>query len=255
MANIVVYNNAYFTVNIADPSSLIHVVTDLVLANPNDNGASESGGYDYKLEVVADWNTILADVKLRRHLDTTPNQHESEGETPAYAAAHQVLNTGVATTSGATVTSFLTTMSDGDTTADTNWVTFWAGLLSEAIDSNDTDGYSVRIPELQTTLGQPTQTAAENDVIGGINDALGNNLFGGADNAKVDIDVAPVAATNYFMALLHFLYTHRGVSGLTGDPSDGLVGMSLLAGDKIALRISCTINHNTTGIILLEQSA
>ena len=246
-----VYNSAYF--NIAPlETTYKHVVTDLVTTNPND-GATQMGGHDYSLKVVADVNAILADFKLRRNLSASPNTLETQGEADAWNQLHSVFNTGSAP-NGAAVTSFVTTMSDGDTSADSKWTTFFAGLISNCIDNDDVDGISVKIPALQAKLNVGTDAAAANDIIGVINDAFGTP-HGGADNAAVTIDTPPAAASQFLLAAAHFLYTLRGsATSLSGDPSDSMVSIALQPGDALAIRISCSVNHAKTGIIVIEQS-
>lgn len=251
-----IYNAVYMCLS-PDQATYHHTVTDLVTVNPED-ATSQMGGHDYSLKVVADVNAILADFSMKRNLDTNPNTHESIGEALAWAQLHGALNTGAAS-NGASVTSFLTTYSDGDTSADNKWTTFWSGLLSESIDSDDKDGLSVKIPVLQAKLDQPAQNAAANDVIGVLNDAVGNNGFGGADGAKVEINIPPTAAQNYLMAAALFLYQLRGSAdgtegALTGDPSDAHRSFAIKTGDAFAFRFSCSINHVKTGIIVVEQS-
>ena len=231
------YNNTVFTIT-PSAGTYQHVVTSLATTDPS------GGSYDYQVAFTLDLNTIIKDVTINRPLNAN-QQFAIAGESTAWAALHAAMNTGTG------IDSATTTMSDGDTnTLDTTWYTFWSGIISQAIDNDDKDGLSVIQSALSTRLGNATQTSsADNDILHGINSAFGSS-FG-----TQTIGSPPDANTNFWAALLVFLYHAGGASNLTGDPSDGAVGTSFSAGDGIAIRMSVNVNNTMTGLIKLTQAA
>jgi hypothetical protein len=266
----ILYNSSYFAIA-PSAAAYQHQVTDMVTVDPN------AGIYDYKLDVVVDLNAVLDDFSYRRDLGT--NQHIVAGEAAAWADLAALLSTG--TGNAVTAGSFLTTMSDSDTTARASWDTFWAGLLSECIDGDDKDGLSVQMTTLKTRIDHPTNigpyadvAAANaagflNDVTASINDAFGATTTTGgvgsvaiADNAfgTKTIQIAPSAASNFLAAAAVLLYhthgaTAAGAEGsLSGDPSDGPVKFALAPGSGFGIRISSSIVNSKTGLITVIQS-
>ncbi len=270
-ANLDIYNVCFLSLH-PSTSTYIHEVTDLTTVDPS------AGAYDYKFEVTADLNAVLTDFTYER--DPSGNTHSVTNEADAWADLQALLSTGTAL-NGEVLASATTTMSDGDTTSRLSWDTFWAGLLSECIDSADKNGLSVKLATLKERIDYPTNLGSHadvaaanaasflNDVTGVLNDALGatNTLVGGGaitsitDNAfgTKAIQTAP-NCSNFFAALAHFLYDLRGASvagndgSLSGDPSDGPVKFALFPGDRVGLRFSCTMTNVHTGLILIQQT-
>ena len=267
-----VYNVSAFAVT-PTTATYIHEVTDLTTTDPS------AGAYDYKYEVTADLNAVLTDFTYLR--DLGGNTHTAANEAAAWADLQALLSVGTAL-NGETLSASVTTMSDGDTTNRPSWETFWSGLLSNCIDSDDHDGLSVQMTTLKTRIDYPTNLGSHadiaaanaasfvNDVSGVINDAIGASdtvIAAGAISSITDmafgtktIQTAPTVSNNYLVALAHFLYELRGATAagtegsLSGDPSDGAVKFALLAGDRVGFRISCTMTNTRTGLIMITQS-
>lgn len=267
-----VYNVSAYSISPLT-ATYIHEVTELTTTDPS------AGVYDYKYEVTADLNAVLTDFTYTR--DLSGNTHTSANEAAAWADLQALLSTGTAL-NGEVAVSALTTMSDTDTTNRLSWDTFWSGLLSECIDSEDKDGLSVKMTTLKERIDYPTNIGAHadlptaqaagfyNDVTGVVNDSLGATstvIAAGAIASYSDsafatktIETAPTVSTNFFTALAHFLYELRGATAagtegsLTGDPSDGAKKFALLSGDAVGLRISCSMTNAHTGLILITQS-
>jgi hypothetical protein len=237
-----IYNTAPFQLTPLQ-GTYQHVVSTLTMV--------DSGVYDYTFFANLDINLALADFSYLRNMNgAVANTHQTAGEIPAWTTLHNALNTG------AGLTGQVTTYSDADTSNAPTWTTFWAGIISQCIDNEDTDGISVKIPTLKTTLNDDEGLNSSNDILGSLNYSM-RNTFGGDDSVPVDIDIAPDASENYLAALYHFIYVLKGVVGfesrVNGDPSDGQSRFKFLAGDQIGLRFSCTVNNTKSGLIRLTQ--
>jgi hypothetical protein len=264
----IVYNNTNFSVTPAI-ATYQHEVTDLVTTDPS------GGAYDYKLHVVCDLNAVLDDFTYFR--DLLANEHTATGESSSWGHLHALLSTGTSTNMTPVAgDSFETTMSDGDTSAIAKWDLFWAGLLSECIDSDDKAGLSVKTTTMEQRTDYPTNIGSYvdlagantanfiNDITGGINDAFGSTETTGAVGAlsisdqafgtKV-IQTAPASATNFLVAAVILFFHTYGHPTLSGDPTDAPVKFALAEGDGFGIRISASITNTLTGLITVVQNS
>lgn len=251
------YNTTSFAVNPRE-ETYKHEVISITHIDPNETP------YDYTLEIDADINKVIENFKYQRFLGNA-NEHEGVDEALAWKRLHNLLNTGD-DQNGTVSQTVVTTMSDGDqvfggidSTSDNTWLTFWAGIISEAIDKDDKDGLSVKREELVNALndcngGPPQETQTEgvvvNDILGTLNVSM-NSSFN-----RRPVQEPPRARENYFAALAIALY-HRFGSGeaLSGDPSDGPVSVRLREGDAIGLRFNVIVVNIKTGLIKIRQKA
>ena len=214
----------------------------------------DTHAYDYKLDVSADLNTILSQFKVQRVIvdaavsgDPPLNTLVVIGEAAAWADLHALLSTGAGDASA----TFLTTMHDTNTTDSRSWDTFWSGLLSECIDTDDKNGMSVNMSKLKAVIDLPTNGTTLNDVTGSINDALGATSTVGVDSVSNawgthEFGTPVDASKNFLVALAIYLEREYGAfdgteGSLSGDPNLAPVTLKMKAGSGFALRISCTI--------------
>ena len=207
--------------------------------------------YDYELSVHMDLNQIFAPFKYMCNGDGTLT---TWGEREAYTAFHKVLKGD----EPEKASSWSTVYTKAGASAEAaSWLAYWAGCLSEAINSNDTAGLSVKTDLLMQALDDPDTRQPANRISGSFNAALGDKL-GGSDGATFGCPPEPIATQFYLAALARFLLGLRGfVSGSEGsvnaDPTIEPASIALLEGDTLAFRMEFSVVSTVRGVIKVTQ--
>lgn len=241
--------------------------------------------YDYTLTVTADLNELFTDFTFTKNEES--QEYVAAGQLKAWKKLHTLLKTGQA--DDVVAAQMLTTLHGGVTITNRQeiWNGFWAHFLSESLDDDDKAGLSVKNDTVQARTNFPTNlgkwyndTLVDNGVLAATNDNFQNDITGrlndmmsgykttlGALNqiaswAKVPqpvgLETAGRASDDYFPALAHFLYQHRGAltgneGSLDGNPTGTARKFAFLEGDSLSIRMACSMNFTKTAKITITH--
>ncbi len=209
---------------------------------------------DVTMSLTLDLNTLLgaggANLTYARNLDGN-QQHEVENEAAAWLLLSELLRTGQVA-SPAILPNGVTTAPDGDTYASGpatshSWETFWALLVSKAVDPTDDNGLSVNVLNLQASINANPLLGSD-PLVGPIVNSFSSDW--GPEN----VDIDPVAANNYLAAVMVSAY--HANAGILGDVTDAPQNLNFTPFSGFGIYLELTVDEGTpvTGLITFIQA-
>lgn len=245
------FNKNPFGVSLTKIEEYQQRVNDITTNDPR------TGDYDCTLVIEADFNTIYSDLTYMTYSDDADQtqRHKNTGSLDTWLKLHELLNTG-SFNDGEVITASAKTAIRGNENiidSDKTWFTFWAGLISQVIDSTDIRGGSVQRDILKQTLNNsnpPTELESENDILGSLINAT---------TVDFDQDIATVPTfLNHFWAAIIICLIDTFGSTYEGQIATDTANLMLREGDAIGLWFRTRSNDNTNsnpknGLIKLQQ--
>lgn len=195
---------------------------------------------DVTMTLTLDLNTLLgasgANLTYARNLDGN-QQHDVQNEAAAWQLLSELLRTGEVA-SPPILPNGVTTAPDGDKYASGDstahsWETFWALLVSKAVDTNDDNGLSVNVLNLRASINANPLLDSD-PLVGSIVNAFKSDW--GPEN----VDIDPIAANNYLAAVMVSAY--HANAGILGDVTDAPQNLNFTPSSGFGIYLELTVD-------------